>query len=65
MNIHTVVAMLDESSTISSVVFPCSSRQRAEEIEKECEEIYGQTMVASAIVESQIDAGFNKPLPIH
>ena len=65
MIIHNVVIILDEQDTFTSIAFPCSSQERAEEIEQEAEEIYGQTMIACAIVPTQIDAGFDKPKIIH
>ena len=64
MNIYNVILVLDEDDTMTSLAFPCSSYQIAEELMQECEKEF-DNLVGGAIVESQLDAGLNAPQPIH
>lgn len=65
MQIYNVICVIEEGDSLTSFAFPCSDQDIAENILNDVEELYGESMVTSAIVQSQIDAGLNKQLAIH
>lgn len=64
MNIYNVILVLDEDDTMTSLAFPCSSQDIAEDLMEKCEKEF-ENLVGGAIVESQLDAGLDAPKAVH
>ena len=65
MNIYNVICTVEDGNSLASFAFPCSDENIAEDVLGELEELYGDLLLASAIVESQLDQGLSKQRAIH